>query len=177
MLSNSLRWLAITLLSTLLASAVASGSDAREAAQEKKRDVSRFNLGKAQLALKGYDPVAYFPEGGGKPRKGSDAFELVHAGVRYRFASEETKKLFLAKPAKYEPAYGGWCAYAMADGDEVDIDPESFLVTGERLFVFYKSFFADTRAKWLKDERALMEKADKAWKKIVEPAPKGARIP
>ena len=141
-------------------------------AQEKKpRDVSHFNLGKKGLALSGYDPVAYFEEGGGKPQKGSEDITTVHDGVLYRFSSEATKQLFLANPAKYEPEYGGWCAYAMADGDKVEIDPESFLIQGGKLYLFYKGWFNDTRAKWLKDPDKLQAKADKAWRKIITPKP------
>jgi hypothetical protein len=163
---------ALLALATALASIFLAVAAAPAAVETKPRDVSHFNLGPRALALEGYDPVAYFPEGGGEPKKGLESISLVHDGVRYRFASEATKQIFLAKPAKFEPAYGGWCAYAMARGEKVEVDPESFLVTGDRLFLFYKSFFADTRAKWLRDEKALAEKADKAWKKIVEPEPK-----
>lgn len=144
------------------------------AVQEKgERDLSHFNLDKNKLALSGYDPVAYFPEGGGKAEKGSDKITTTYKGVVYRFSSEEHKALFLKTPDKFEPAYGGWCAYAMAQGEKVEIDPKSFVITDGKLFVFYKSFFNDTRSKWQKDEPALMKKADAAWKKIVEkPKPK-----
>jgi YHS domain-containing protein len=140
------------------------------------RDVRHFNLDKHKLALSGYDPVAYFPEGGGKPLKGSDKITVTHKGVVYRFSSEATKALFVKTPDKFEPQYGGWCAYAMADDEKVEIDPKSFLITEGKLYLFYKSFFNDTRAKWLKDEAALAKKADAGWKKILEkPAPKSAR--
>ena len=143
-------------------------------AQEKKpRDVSQFNLGKDGLALQGYDPVAYFAEGGAKPTKGLDTITTTHDGVLYRFASEAHKKLFLASPDKYEPAYGGWCAYAMAKKEKVEVDPESFLTTNGRLMVFYKGWFNDTRAKWLKDEAGFTTKADAGWKEVnVPPKPK-----
>ncbi len=137
------------------------------------RDVRHYNLDKHKLALSGYDPVAYFPEGGGKPLKGSDKLTVTHKGVVYRFSSEETKALFVKTPDKFEPQYGGWCAYAMADDEKVEIDPKSFVVTDGKLYLFYKSFFNDTRAKWLKNEAALAKKADAGWKKILEkPAPK-----
>jgi YHS domain-containing protein len=122
--------------------------------------------GDVKVALQGYDPVAYFPEGGGKPAEGSTKFAAVHGGITYRFTSDEHRKLFLADPWKYEPAYGGWCAYAMADGEKVEVDPESFRVLDGRLFVFYDGLFADTRKSWLKDETALLEKADAAWPKL-----------
>jgi YHS domain-containing protein len=132
------------------------------------RDVSQFNLGDGGLALGGYDPVAYFPDGGGKAKEGKESLELRFRGATYRFASEENKKAFAADPLKYEPAYGGWCAYGMAKGDKVEIDPESFLIVDGKLMVFYDGFLADTRAKW-QDEGAskLQPKADATWSRYV----------
>ena len=143
----------------------------QEEPPKKPRDVTHFNLAKDKLALQGYDPVAYFPEGGGTPKKGLVTLALEHEGVRYRFASEANQKLFRATPAKYEPQYGGWCAYAMADRDKVEIDPKSFLVTDGKLYLFFKAWYADTRAKWLRDEKGLREKADRAWKVLNAPPP------
>lgn len=133
------------------------------------RDVRQYNLGKDALALSGYDPVAYFEEGGGKPRKGDAKLELVHAGVRYRFASEANRALFQKNPTRFEPAYGGWCAYAMAQKEKVEVDPESFLLRDGRLMLFYKGWFNDTRAKFLKDATALTRRADEKWAELIAP--------
>lgn len=122
--------------------------------------------GGARLALQGWDPVACFPEGGGQPREGSARFSTVHGGVGYRFASEANLKAFLGDPWKYEPAYGGWCAWAMAKGEKVEVDPASFRILDGRLFVFYDGLFADTRASWLKDEARVLRLADAAWVKL-----------
>jgi hypothetical protein len=120
-----------------------------------------------KLAIQGWDPVAYFPEGGGKPAKGEKKFSVVQGDITYRFASAEHSKLFAADPWKYEPAYGGWCAYAMgAKGEKVEVDPESFRILDGRLFLFYNGLFADTRSKWLKEETELLGKADAAWVKL-----------
>ena len=124
-----------------------------------------WNLGKQQLAIEGYDPVGYFPEGGGAPSRGDAKIEALLEGARYRFASEAHRAWFLAEPDRYRPKYGGWCAYAMAEGDEVEIDPRSFLIENGRLLLFYKGFLADTRAKWLPKSAALGPKADAQWAK------------
>lgn len=126
-----------------------------------------WNVGKDHLAIQGYDPVAYFPEGGGAAAKGDAAIAAEHGGVTYRFASAAHRDAFLANPARYEPSYGGWCAWAMLDGDKVDVDPKSFLVQGDRLLLFYKGFLGDTRAKWLKGDRNAEQKtADAMWSKL-----------
>jgi YHS domain-containing protein len=161
-------------LSRLHASAAPQPQHSTLAAQQTgERDVKHFNLDKQKLAIEGYDPVAYFPEGGGKPLKGSDKISVAHKGVVYRFANEANKALFLKTPEKFEPQYGGWCAYAMALGEKVEIDPKSFKITEGKLYLFYKSFFNDTREKWLKEEAALATRASANWKSILEkPAPK-----
>ncbi len=141
-----------------------------------KRDTAHYNLPKdGKPAIEGYDPVAYFPEGGGAPKKGDKQFSFVYRGVTYWFASAENLSVFKKSPKKYEPAYGGWCAYAMgASGEKVEIDPKSFKITDGRLYLFYKDFFNDTRATWTKEEAKLQPKADKSWKKTSGEDPPAA---
>jgi hypothetical protein len=124
-----------------------------------------YNVDKANLALQGYDPVAYFD--GGKPAKGSPDITADVGGVTYRFASADHRDRFLADPAKYQPAYGGWCATAMAKNKKVEIDPTSFKITDGRLFLFYKDLFSDARKPWVKDEANLRDKADANWKQFA----------
>jgi len=115
------------------------------------RKTAEWNLEKKdRLAIDGFDPVAYFPEGGGKALKGDAKFTHEHKGATYRFASQTNLDLFKNSPAKYEPAHGGWCSWAMIDGDKIQIEPESFIVKDGRLFLFHKGWLGDTRPKWLK---------------------------
>jgi len=131
------------------------------------RKVAEWNLGKEKLAIQGYDPVAYFPDGGGAAVKGDAGITTEYGGVVYHFTSAAHRDTFLANPARFEPAYGGWCAWAMLEGDKVSVDPKSFIVKDDRLFLFYKGFLGDTRAKWLKADHATEAKtADAMWKKI-----------
>ena len=83
-----------------------------------------FNTFKNHLAIQGYDPVAYFTEG--KAVKGSGNYRAEVKGIIYHFSTAEpTRDLFEKNPSKYEPQYGGWCAYAMGDdGDKVAINPK-----------------------------------------------------
>ncbi len=147
-------------------------------AEDARPALDQYNLGDGGLALEGRDPVSYFAAGAKKPAKGKKDLTATHRGVTYRFANEANRKAFLAKPAAYEPAYGGWCAYAMADGQKVEVDVDSFLIEDGRLMVFYKGLFNDTRKKWLK-AGDLEPKADAGWKKIsgekppVPPTPNG----
>jgi YHS domain-containing protein len=137
------------------------------------RDVIHYNLDKQGLALQGYDPVAYFPEGGGKPAKGDAALAYAYRGATYRFASPAHLERFRKNPGRYEPAHGGWCSSAMADGGrKVEIDPKAFRVTKGRLFLFYTSLFQDARTYWDKDEPANTVAADRQWKRISGEEPR-----
>lgn len=127
------------------------------------------NADKRGLALEGYDPVAYFPEGGGEPQKGSEDFIATHDGLTYRFADQRNREAFLENPEKYVPAYGGWCAYAMGKaGRKVEVDPEAFLIEDGELLLFFKSFLNDTRKPWRDDRDALKPAADRHWQRILE---------
>lgn len=135
--------------------ALSNGPEARHA-----------NLADGGLAMKGFDPVSYFD--GAAPRKGDPALSSVYHGATYHFASAESRARFAADPDKYVPQFGGWCAWAMADGGrKVDVDPGSFKITGGRLFLFYKGWLGDTRAEWVKDEAKLTKQADDAWSALV----------
>jgi hypothetical protein len=126
-----------------------------------------FNLNK-NVAIQGYDPVAYFTQN--KAVKGIESFSATVDGVIYYFADAEDKALFLKDWKKYEPQYGGWCAYAMgATGEKVEIDPESFKISDGKLFLFYHSWINNTLNKWNKDETNLHTKADRNWPKFFHP--------
>lgn len=132
----------------------------QDATPERKKE---FNL-KDGLAIQGYDPVAYFTLG--KAVKGDKNFSLYHQGVTYYFSTTGNKEAFKQAPAKYEPQYGGWCAYAMgAKGEKVEIDPKTFKVLNDKLYLFYNKFFTNTLTSWNKDEVNLKQQADKNWMK------------
>ena len=148
--------------------ATMSTASARALVQRASSDLEHLNLNDARLALDGYDPVAYFPEGGGQAREGKAKLSVEFRAVTYRFASEKNWKTFQSDPEKYEPDYGGWCAYAMSRGDKVEVDPESFLIEEGRLLVFFDGFFADTRKSWLSEGGAkLGPSATKEWGEIL----------
>lgn len=120
-----------------------------------------FNLDK-NIAIQGYDPVAYFTTG--KPTKGNTDLVAVAEGVTYFFATTSNKDLFLKDYRKYEPQYGGWCAYAMGfSGEKVEIDPSTFKISNGKLYLFYHSWTNNTLNKWNKEEDILRNKADKNW--------------
>lgn len=142
---------------------------------EEQRNVSQHNIPASRLAIEGFDPVSYFHEGGSTPVKGLSQLTHTHAGATYRFANQANLDRFRAQPARYEPAHGGWCTYAMGkDGSKVKIDPKSFVVADGRLFLFYKDFFNDTRKSFLNDQAGLTQRADANWARISGESPRAA---
>jgi YHS domain-containing protein len=120
-----------------------------------------FNLDK-NVAIQGYDPVVYFTTG--VATKGNKEIVAVAEGVTYLFATASNKEMFLKDFKKYEPQYGGWCAYAMGySGEKVEIDPSTFKILNGKLYLFYHSWTNNTLNKWNKDETNLKNKADKNW--------------
>ena len=74
-------------------------------------------------------------------------------GVTYYFYSEENRLQFQNDPGKFEPAYGGWCAYARGNtGEKVKIDPETYKVLEGRLYLFYNFYFNNTLKTWNQKE-------------------------
>ena len=85
------------------------------------------------IAIKGYDPVAYFTAG--KPVAGVDAYSYSWQGVTYRFASAENLERFKTSPERYLPQYGGYCAFAMSLNRIADIDPKRWAIVDGKLYL------------------------------------------
>ncbi len=134
-------------------------------AQVENVRLAQLNLEK-KVAIQGYDPVSYFEQNAAT--KGSKDFAVNYAGVVYNFSTATNKAIFLKSPAKFEPQYGGWCAYAMGDkGEKVEINPSTFKIINGKLYLFYNAYFKNTLKFWNKDESNLLKKADANWLKFL----------
>ena len=114
-----------TILQGLAAAAVLAGSSGAGEAMAQ---------GNEPLALKGYDPVAYFTDG--KPTEGAATYELTFDGQRYRFANARHRELFKANPDKYAPQFGGLCAMNLSRGVRRESDPHNWVISNGNLYVF-----------------------------------------
>ncbi|SHM77382.1 YHS domain-containing (seleno)protein [Flavobacterium chilense] len=131
-------------------------------AQNEVKRIAQYNL-ENKVAIQGYDPVGYFNQG--KAIKGKKEISASYQGVTYKFSSGENKETFLKNPSKYEPQYGGWCAYAMGSaGEKVEINPETFKIIDGKLYLFYNAYFNNTLKSWNKEETKLKSQADTNWK-------------
>lgn len=114
------------------------------------------------IAIRGYDPVAYFRDGG--PRLGKPEFALRYAGAVWHFASAEHKALFEADPERYVPAYGGYCAYGTSRGYLVKIEPEAWSIVDGRLYLNYD---LGVRATWLGRTKTYIARANAGWPRLT----------
>jgi YHS domain-containing protein len=126
---------------------------------------TQFNVHRL-VALEGYDPVSYF---NGKPTEGVEKLRSDYKGITYLFKNEANLARFKANPASFEPAYGGWCAYAMGkNGEKVKIDPETFKIKDGTLYLFYNFWGNNTLKDWNLDEKKLKTQGDLYWAKFVQ---------
>jgi YHS domain-containing protein len=116
----------------------------------------------SDLALGGYDAVAYFTIG--EPTEGSAAYTSSYQGAVFQFASQENLDLFQADPAKYAPQYGGYCAWAAARGKTAAGKPQHWAIVDGRLYLNYSR---GIQRKWDADRAGFITKADAAWPTVV----------
>lgn len=132
-------------------SAMAAKETAEEAAAESS----------VPLAIKGYDPVAYFREG--RPVRGKKTFEYERGTERWLFVSEENKLKFIEYPEKYLPRYGGYSVLEVGEGQKVQADPKIWSVIDGKLYL-HKNL--SSQDKWEKEQKENIERADYQWPRI-----------
>jgi len=116
----------------------------------------------SNVAIQGYDPVAYFTKGAAI--KGKKDFQYKWKGAKWRFSSEQNMKLFAADPEAYEPQFGGYCAYAVALGETAGSDPHQFTIYRGKLYMNYN---ANTRVIWGDNRDTFIEDATQNWPKLL----------
>ena len=115
------------------------------------------------LAVKGYDTVAYFTDG--KPAKGKKSFQTEWRGAQWRFVSQAHLDLFKQDPEKYAPQYGGYCAFAVANNQLAGIDPTQFSVVEGKLYLNYN---AKIQKQWLANRDPFIDQANQNWPTVLK---------
>lgn len=128
---------------------------------------AEINVDPSGLALRGHDPVAYHTMG--KPTLGDARFEATYEGARYRFASAEHRDAFVKEPARYAPAYGGFCAMGVSLEKKFDGDPQLWRIVDGKLYV---NVAPGAHTRWLEDVKGNIGRAEGNWPKIKDKAPK-----
>ncbi len=132
-----------------------------------KSSASAVNVDPGGLALKGHDPVAYFTNSA--PVLGKPQFTAQHEGATYRFATAANRDAFVANPAKFAPAFGGFCAMGIALEKKLDVDPQAWRVVDGRL---YLNVNKDVQKRWLDDVPGNLATAEKNWPRLKDRVPK-----
>ena len=113
------------------------------------------------MAIKGYDPVAYYTMG--KPVHGDKLYSFAWNGTKWQFASAENRDLFKVAPEKYAPQYGGYCAFAVSKGSTAPTDPETWRIVDGKLYLNYSK---SVQAQWLKSIPHNIAAGDANWTRI-----------
>ena len=137
---------ALLLLAFALASPAAADSD------------RIINKDSEDVAIRGYDTVAYFTEG--RAVQGKPEFEYVWQDARWWFANSEHRDLFAADPERYAPRFGGFCTGAMSLGLARFANPENWSIIDAKLYMnMTKRGRDDLRA----NPDTTIEKAEETW--------------
>ncbi len=138
--------------------ALSAGCETQEVVTDAPRfAIEHYNLSDDGPVIGGYSPVSYFEAG--RAERGSSEFAVTHEGIIYWMNSAEQVTKFKADPQKYEPTFGGWCAYGMAKNKKFSVDPTSFKIVDGKLYLFHKDNEVDALKLWNQEDRV-----ENAWK-------------
>lgn len=120
--------------------------------------INAINVDETKLAIKGYDPVAYFTEA--KPVPGNANYTAQYNGATYQFSSAKHQALFKGNPEKYAPQYGGYCAFGVSKEKKFDTDPTAWSIVDNKL---YLNLNHKVQSRWVLNKEELISDADNIW--------------
>ena len=141
-----------SLLTILLLASMSASATANE---------HHLNIDKRGVAIKGYDPVAYFVQNSAV--KGDKTISEEHQGALYYFSSPAHRELFRKNPEQYLPQYNGYCAFGVTKNRKFDIDPKAFEVVNGKL---YLNLNKKVQKIWTKNKAEFITEANDNWLKI-----------
>jgi YHS domain-containing protein len=155
-------WSVILLLGVGLGSGCTSSTSKAEQAEQTQASSKPAVFSEDGVAIRGYDPVAYFTES--KPVEGKREFTHNWQGTTWQFSSAENRDLFASAPEKYAPQYGGYCAWAVKEGTTAPIDPQAWKIVDEKL---YLNLNPSIQKQWQQDIPGYIAKADQNWPDVL----------
>ena len=120
------------------------------------------NADSNDLAIKGYDPVAYFVDNNAV--QGNAQYSAAYNDAIYYFSSAEHRDLFKQSPAKYAPQFGGYCAFGVTKQQKFDVDPEAFKIVEGKL---YLNLNKNVQKRWIKDIPGNVSEGNEIWQEIA----------
>ena len=130
------------------------------------QDKMANNVDNSTIALQGYSPVSYLDLG--LAQQGNKNYKSEYNKVAYYFTSAEQKATFDKNPAKYQPQYGGFCAFGTYAGAKFRVDPNKFIVKDGKYYLYLNNVELDAKQLWLAENnhKKLKSVADKNWSKL-----------
>ena len=130
------------------------------------QDNKANNIDNSNIALQGYSPVSYLDLG--LAQRGNKNFKSEYNKVSYYFTSAAQKAAFDKNPAKYEPQFGGFCAFGIYAGAKFRVDPNKFIVEDGKYYLYLNNVELDAKQLWLAENnhKKLTKVADKNWEKL-----------
>ena len=141
-------------------SQLSSGTDTIETSSIEERPPAIFT--DDSIAIRGADPVAYFTENRYVP--GSADFTYEWADATWQFASAENRDMFALTPEQYAPQYGGFCAWAVAEGYTAPVDPNAWEIVDGKLYLNYD---ARIQRRWQRDIPGNIARANENWPEVI----------
>ena len=117
----------------------------------------------SNVAVQGYDPVAYFTAG--QPVKGDSRFSATFNGAEFHFSSQAHLDQFKQDPESFAPQYGGYCAWAVSQGYTAKGDAKHWRIIDGKLYLNYS---AGVQKTWETDIPGFIEKANANWPGVVK---------
>ena len=121
-----------------------------------------------KLSISGYDSVAYFTDG--KPVQGKAEIEYLWHNLRWRFASDAHRELFVKDPEHYAPQYDGYCAMGVTNGDAAHkdtVDPEAWAIVDGKLYLTHNQYWLGI---WKEHSEEYIKSADASWQALADRA-------
>lgn len=115
------------------------------------------------VALRGYDPVAYFASAAAQ--KGQSQYSYEYKGSKFYFVSDANRRAFMEMPEKYAPQFGGYCAFGTAQGYKVSTQPDAFAIVNDKLYLNYDK---KVQGIWKQDVPGNIQRAEKNWPEVSQ---------
>ncbi|MGB7085269.1 MAG: YHS domain-containing (seleno)protein [Phormidesmis sp.] len=150
-----------TVEDTSSTSQISSSTDAAKTSSIEKVPPAIF--AKGSIAIRGADPVAYFTENRYVP--GSADYTYEWANATWQFANPKNRDLFTENPEQYAPQYGGFCAWAVAEGYTAPVDPNAWEIVDGKLYLNYD---ARIQRRWQRDVPGNIARANENWPEVID---------
>ena len=149
----------IGILTVVAISAAACGSSTETAFDEVNKTVDG-------LALRGYDPVAYFDAD--KAMEGNPQFTYDWNGAKWLFSNMENLEKFRRNPEAFAPQFGGYCAFAVSKGYTANGDPNAWKVVNGKLYLNYSP---DVKKMWEAEQEQRIRQGEANWEGFKKKKP------